>query len=77
MTMVDEKKYIPNEGNKKIYDQLFLLYKQLHDAFGTDKNGKKLNNVMKDLIKIRNQTRVGEWYEIFSYNMFISMRIWK
>ena len=60
MTMVDEKKYIPNEGNKKIYDQLFLLYKQLHDAFGTDKNGKKLNNVMKDLIKIRNQTRVGE-----------------
>ncbi|MEC8517928.1 MAG: ribulokinase [Verrucomicrobiota bacterium] len=60
MTMVDEKKYIPNEGNKKIYDQLFLLYKQLHDAFGEDKNGKKLNNVMKDLIKIRNQTRVGE-----------------
>jgi len=60
MTMVDEKKYIPNEGNKKIYDQLFLLYKQLHDAFGTDENGKKLNNVMKDLIKIRNQTRVGE-----------------
>ena len=60
MTMVDEKKYIPNEGNKKIYDQLFLLYKQLHDAFGTYKNGKKLNNVMKDLIKIRNQTRVGE-----------------
>ncbi len=60
MTMVDEKKYIPNEGNKKIYDQLFLLYKQLHDAFGADKNGKKLNNVMKDLIKIRNQTRVGE-----------------
>ena len=60
MTMVDEKKYIPNERNKKIYDQLFLLYKQLHDAFGADKNGKKLNNVMKDLIKIRNQTRVGE-----------------
>ena len=60
MTMVDEKKYIPNEGNKKIYDQLFLLYKQLHDAFGTYKNEKKLNNVMKDLIKIRNQTRVGE-----------------
>lgn len=60
MTKIDEKKYIPNKNNKKIYDQLFLLYKQLHDAFGSGKNGKNINNVMKDLIEIRNQTRVGE-----------------
>ena len=60
MTKLDDKKYFPNKKNKEIYDQLFLLYKQLHDAFGTNNREIKLNNVMKDLINIRKQVRVGE-----------------
>ena len=60
MTKLDDKKYFPNKKNKEIYDQLFLLYKQLHDAFGTNNTEIKLNNVMKDLINIRKQVRAGE-----------------
>jgi L-ribulokinase len=50
--------YKPDPKNHQIYQVLFTLYSQLHDAFGRKEWSGNLYNVMKDLIKIReNQTR--------------------
>lgn len=53
MTGVQSKKYIPQPENRKIYDQLYKLYRQLHDAFGTREYQGNLANVMKELLSIR------------------------
>lgn len=53
MTGVQSKKYIPQPENRKIYDQLYKLYRQLHDAFGTREYHGNLANVMKELLSIR------------------------
>ncbi|MDD3726419.1 MAG: ribulokinase [Candidatus Ratteibacteria bacterium] len=45
--------YRPNKGNKKIYDKLYLIYKDLHNVFGTKTANKNLYYVMKDLLDIR------------------------
>lgn len=51
--------YNPIKSNIVIYDKLYYLYKELHDAFGISSVNISLNHVMKDLIKIRNQVREG------------------
>jgi L-ribulokinase len=49
--------YKPNAKAHAVYRQLYALYKELHDAFGTtDWNG-NLYGVMKKLIEIRSQVR--------------------
>ena len=49
--------YKPNPKAHAVYRQLYALYKELHDAFGTkDWNG-NLYGVMKQLIDIRNRVR--------------------
>ena len=45
--------YKPNPQNNKIYQQLYALYKQLHDAFGLQTWQGKLANVMKELLNIK------------------------
>ena len=45
--------YKPNPQNHKIYRQLYVLYKQLHDAFGLQSWSGKLANVMKELLNIK------------------------
>lgn len=49
-----KKSYKPKKENTKIYDEIFALYKQLHDAFGTKNYRKSLFNVMKKLLEIKN-----------------------
>ena len=49
--------YEPNEKHKEIYQALYRLYRQLHDAFGTSEWSGSLYNVMKDLIAIREKQR--------------------
>ncbi|MBI9101680.1 MAG: ribulokinase [Spirochaetales bacterium] len=49
--------YIPNKKNKAVYDELFGLYKELHDAFGTESSGSDLYGVMKLLLEIKERTR--------------------
>ncbi|HVU09016.1 MAG TPA: ribulokinase [Verrucomicrobiae bacterium] len=57
MTGLKPKVYQPNPQAHKTYRELYTLYKELHDAFGVkDWNG-NLFNVMKKLIKIRNNAR--------------------
>jgi len=45
--------YKPIPENNKVYQQLYALYKQLHDAFGLADSSIKLANVMKDLLNIK------------------------
>lgn len=52
-----EKTYTPIPQNHEIYKELYLLYKQLHDAFGVEDSKISLYNVMKDLLQIRDRVR--------------------
>jgi L-ribulokinase len=57
MTGLKPKIYRPDARAHATYKELYLLYKQLHDAFGTkDANG-NLFAVMKQLIAIRDRAR--------------------
>ena len=42
--------YTPNAENHAVYRELYRLYHDLHDAFGTAEWSGKLNHVMKSLI---------------------------
>lgn len=59
MTGVD-KVYEPFEENHAVYKQLYNLYKQLHDGFGTREWQGNMYNVMKDLLDIRDQVRLSK-----------------
>ena len=53
------KVYEPDPAAHAVYQKLYALYRQLHDAFGTQKGGPSgsgsLYNVMKDLLSIREE----------------------
>jgi L-ribulokinase len=51
MTGVKDRVYRPRPGAVAVYNRLYSLYRQLHDAFGTASGGQY--NVMKELIAIR------------------------
>ena len=55
MCSVKDITYKPIPENQKVYKELHTLYKQLHDAFGLDSFSGKMANVMKDLLKIKEQ----------------------
>lgn len=58
MTGLKPTVFKPNAKAHAVYKQLYVLYRKLHDAFGTrDWNG-SLYDVMKQLIDIRNRARV-------------------
>ena len=45
--------YKPIAENNKVYQELYVLYKQLHDAFGVQGWSGELANVMKELLSIK------------------------
>ena len=55
MCGVKNKTYKPNAENQKVYQQIYALYKQLHDAFGVKSSTAQLSNVMKDLLAIKDK----------------------
>jgi len=57
MTGLKPVNFRPNRKAHEVYQELYELYRQLHDAFGTSEGDGKLYNVMKDLILIRNKAR--------------------
>jgi L-ribulokinase len=57
MTALKAKVYKPNPKAHAVYRELYALYKQLHDAFGTNEWNGNLYGIMKQLIEIRNTTR--------------------
>lgn len=57
MTSLDDRRYTPIQANVVVYEQLFKLYQQLHDLFGTKEYATNQFNVMKELIALREQAR--------------------
>lgn len=53
MTSIKDIVYSPIAANQTVYDRLYALYRQVHDAFGGVKSAAALGNVMKDLIALR------------------------
>ena len=53
MTGVKETTFNPIPENHAVYKKLYSLYKQLHDSFGIAGHCQGLDNVMKDLLKIK------------------------
>ena len=53
MCGIKDSTYKPVLENHKIYQRLYTLYKQLHDAFGLPDCPGKLANIMKDLLNIK------------------------
>lgn len=47
----------PDMQNLAVYVEMYRLYRQLHDAFGTEDWSGSMANVMKDLIAIRERQR--------------------
>ena len=54
MTAIKEETFEPIELNQEVYDELYRLYRQLHDAFGTPSET-DLSDVMKSLSALRDK----------------------
>jgi L-ribulokinase len=59
MTGVKPTVYRPIAAHAAVYAELYAIYRQLHDAFGTANDQAALGRVMKDLIRIRERVRKG------------------
>ena len=57
MTGLKAKVFKPDPIAHKIYLELYALYRQLHDAFGTEQWSGNCHNVMKQLLEIRARVR--------------------
>jgi L-ribulokinase len=57
MTGLKPTVYKPNAKAHAIYKELYAVYKQLHDAFGTKEWHGNLHGVMKKLVDIRSRVR--------------------
>jgi L-ribulokinase len=57
MTALKPGVFQPNARNHAVYKELYAVYRQLHDAFGTTTWHGNLHTVMKQLIAIRSRVR--------------------
>ncbi len=57
MTGVQQKVFKPIAKNVAVYDQLYLLYRSLHDSLGVRGHSEDLSGLMKQLLKIRDEAR--------------------
>ena len=53
MCGLKSKTYKPDKKAQKVYQQLYVLYKKLHDGLGVKGSGADLSGVMKDLLVIK------------------------
>ena len=60
MTTTSELVYYPRKHASRVYDRLFALYKDLHDAFGREGQSHDMYHIMKELLKIREQELSAE-----------------
>ncbi len=59
MTSVKPITYVPNRAATKTYDELYALYRLLHDGFGGLNRSVDLSQVMKSLIAIKERTAIA------------------
>ena len=57
MTGLKARVFLPDAKAHAVYQKLYLLYRRLHDAFGTQQVNGSLFSVMKELMEIRNAAR--------------------
>lgn len=57
MTGLKEVVYTPDENAHETYKRLYVIYRELHDAFGTQEWNGNLFGVMKTLLEIREEAR--------------------
>jgi L-ribulokinase len=57
MTSVLPKQYRPIAANRRVYDELYTLYRQLHDSLGGLNRSADLSQVMKELLRIKHAQR--------------------
>ncbi|MES2697850.1 MAG: ribulokinase [Verrucomicrobiota bacterium] len=57
MTRVRPKSYRPIAANRKVYDQLYTQYRQVHDALGGVNKAADLSEVMKVLLELKHAQR--------------------
>ncbi|HUW57271.1 MAG TPA: ribulokinase, partial [Planctomycetota bacterium] len=57
MTGLKRKVYTPDRTAHRVYAELYPLYRQLHDSFGTADRHGNCANVMKQLLEIRATAR--------------------
>ncbi len=57
MTGLKPRVFKPDPARHAVYEALYALYRELHDAFGTESWNGNLSNVMKQLIQIRDRAR--------------------
>jgi L-ribulokinase len=55
MCGVKPRTFKPDPGNHQVYLELYKLYRQLHDAFGTGDWSGSMYNVMKDMLALRDR----------------------
>ena len=53
MTRLKDIHYEPKPENVRAYDQIYALYRQVHDAFGGVNKAADLSGVMKSLIDLK------------------------
>jgi L-ribulokinase len=53
MTSLKPTRYEPKPDNGPVYDQLYALYRELHDSFGGLNTSADLSQVMKALLDIK------------------------
>jgi L-ribulokinase len=58
MTTLKSKRFEPRPDAKVVYDELYAIYRELHDAFGLPAEA-KLGSVMKRLLALKERTVVG------------------
>ncbi len=49
--------YQPIPGHHRVYQNLYALYRRVHDAFGTQQGSGQLFSVMKELLDVRDNVR--------------------
>jgi L-ribulokinase len=60
MTSIKSKQYKPDAIAQKTYNQLYILYRQLHDSFGGLNKSADLSRVMKELLAIKERAVSSE-----------------
>jgi len=54
-----KKSFIPRPEELRVYDELYSLYSELHDSFGTRSGNGDLFQLMKRLIEIKKRVSSG------------------
>lgn len=55
MTSLSNRRFLPQAGAHAVYNELYAIYRELHDAFGGVTTNADLGSIMKRLLAIREQ----------------------